>query len=147
MSPPGRPRGESPSAQREGSPVSTRSQMGTQGIGVGRLVVGAHYGLSNYLLQRLTAVVLAVYVLLLGGVLLFTRDLRYVGWAGLFAPLWMKVVSLIAMAALLYHAWIGVKDIWMDYVKHTGVRLALLTLTVLWLLFCAVWSVQILWRV
>ncbi|MFN7434566.1 MAG: succinate dehydrogenase, hydrophobic membrane anchor protein [Betaproteobacteria bacterium] len=121
--------------------------MGTQGIGVGRLVVGAHYGLSNYLLQRLTAVVLAVYVLLLGGVLLFTRDLSYVGWAGLFAPLWMKVVSLIAMAALLYHAWIGVKDIWMDYVKHTGVRLALQTLTVLWLLFCAVWSVQILWRV
>jgi succinate dehydrogenase / fumarate reductase, membrane anchor subunit len=62
-------------------------------------------------------------------------------------PLWMKIVTLVALLALLYHAWIGVRDIWMDYVKPTGIRLALQMLTVLWLLFCAVWSVQILWRV
>jgi succinate dehydrogenase / fumarate reductase membrane anchor subunit len=127
--------------------MTTRSQADTQGIGVRRLVVGAHYGLGNYLLQRLTAVYLTVYTLFLIGLLLFTRDLSYTGWAGLFVPLWMKVVTLIALFALLYHAWIGVKDIWMDYVKPTGIRLALQTLTVLWLLFCAVWSVQILWRV
>jgi succinate dehydrogenase / fumarate reductase membrane anchor subunit len=127
--------------------MTTHSQADTQGIGVHRLVVGAHYGLGNYLVQRLTAVYLAAYTLLLIILLLFTRDLSYVGWAGLFVPLWMKVVSLLALFALLYHAWIGVKDIWMDYVKPTGIRLALQTLTVLWLLFCAVWSVQILWRV
>lgn len=127
--------------------MSTRSQADTQGIGVHRLVVGAHYGLGNYLLQRLTAVYLTLYTLFLIGLLLFTRDLSYTGWASLFVPLWMKVVTLIALFALLYHAWIGVKDIWMDYVKPTGIRLALQTLTVLWLLFCAVWSVQILWRV
>jgi succinate dehydrogenase / fumarate reductase membrane anchor subunit len=127
--------------------MTTRSRADTQGIGVRRLVVGAHYGLGNYLLQRLTAVYLTVYTLFLIGLLLFTRDLSYTGWAGLFVPLWMKVVTLIALFALLYHAWIGVKDIWMDYVKPTGIRLALQTLTVLWLLFCAVWSVQILWRV
>lgn len=127
--------------------MTTRSQADTQGIGVHRLVVGAHYGLGNYLVQRLTAVYLAAYTVLLIGLLLFTRDLTYVGWASLFVPLWMKVVSLLALFALLYHAWIGVKDIWMDYVKPTGIRLALQTLTVLWLLFCAVWSVQILWRV
>lgn len=127
--------------------MTTRSQADTQGIGVHRLVVGAHYGLGNYLVQRLTAVYLAAYTLLLIVLLLFTRDLSYVGWASLFVPLWMKVVSLLALFALLYHAWIGVKDIWMDYVKPTGIRLALQTLTVLWLLFCAVWSVQILWRV
>jgi succinate dehydrogenase / fumarate reductase membrane anchor subunit len=127
--------------------MSTRSQADSQGIGVQRLVVGAHYGLGNYLLQRLTAVYLTVYTLFLIGLLLFTRDLSYSGWASLFVPLWMKVVTLIALFALLYHAWIGVKDIWMDYVKPTGIRLAFQTLTVLWLLFCAVWSVQILWRV
>jgi succinate dehydrogenase / fumarate reductase, membrane anchor subunit len=127
--------------------MTTRSQTDTQGIGIHRLVVGAHYGVGNYLLQRLTAVVLTAYTLLLIGTLLFTRDLSYAGWAGMFVPLWMKVVSLIALLSLLYHAWIGVKDIWMDYVKPTGIRLALQTLTVLWLLFCAVWSVQILWRV
>ncbi len=127
--------------------MTTRSQADTQGIGVHRLVVGAHYGLGNYLVQRLTAVYLAAYTLLLIVLLLFTGDLSYVGWASMFVPLWMKVVSLLALFALLYHAWIGVKDIWMDYVKPTGIRLALQALTVLWLLFCAVWSVQILWRV
>ena len=118
-----------------------------EGIGPRRLVVGAHYGVGGFLMQRLTAIVMAAYTLFLLAVLLFTRDLSYMGWAGLFAPLWMKVATLIAILALLYHAWIGVKDIWMDYVKPTVVRLALQTGTALWLIFCAVWSVQILWRV
>ena len=116
-----------------------------EGIGPRRLVVGAHYGVGGFLMQRLTAIVMAAYTLFLLAVLLVTRDLSYMGWAGLFAPLWMKVVTLIAIFALLYHAWIGVRDIWMDYVKPTGVRLALQTGTALWLIFCAVWSVQILW--
>jgi succinate dehydrogenase / fumarate reductase, membrane anchor subunit len=117
------------------------------GIGAKRLVVGAHYGVGGFLAQRLTAIILGVYSILLIGVLLFKADLSYQGWAELFVPVWMKVVTLMAIFALLYHAWIGVKDIWMDYVKPTGVRLALQTGTALWLVFCAVWSVQILWRV
>ncbi len=116
-------------------------------VGAKRLVVGAHYGLSGFLLQRLTAVVMAVYTLFLLVVLIFNRDLSYDGWAGLFAPLWMKILTLVTIGALLYHAWIGVKDIWMDYVKPVWLRLTLQSLSVVWLLFCAVWSVQILWRV
>jgi succinate dehydrogenase / fumarate reductase membrane anchor subunit len=49
-------------------------------------------------------------------------------------------------ARTVYHA-DRVRDIWMDYVKPTSIRVTLQTLTVLWLVFCAVWSVQILWRV
>jgi succinate dehydrogenase / fumarate reductase membrane anchor subunit len=117
------------------------------GIGSKRLVVGAHYGVGGYLLQRLTAVVLTAYVLLLVIRILAAGDLNYESWASLFVPLWMKIVTLVALIALLYHAWIGVRDIWMDYVKPTWIRLSLQTLTVLWLVCCAVWSVQILWRV
>jgi succinate dehydrogenase membrane anchor subunit len=117
------------------------------GIGSKRLVVGAHYGVGGYLMQRLTAVVLTAYVLLLVVLIVAAGDLNYEGWASLFVPLWMKIVTLVALLALLYHAWIGVRDIWMDYVKPTWIRLSLQTLTVLWLVCCAVWSVQILWRV
>ena len=117
------------------------------GIGTKRIVVGAHYGVGGFLLQRLTAIVLTVFVLFLLLRLAFGGPLGYVGWAGLFVPLWMKIFTLGALLALFYHAWIGVRDIWMDYVKPTGIRVALQTLTVLWLVFCAVWSVQILWRV
>jgi succinate dehydrogenase / fumarate reductase membrane anchor subunit len=117
------------------------------GIGSRRIVVGAHYGVGGFLMQRLTAIVLAAFTLLLALRLVFGGPLGYDGWAGLFVPLWMKIVTLVALLALFYHAWIGVRDIWMDYVKPTGIRLALQMLTVLWLVFCAVWSVQILWRV
>jgi succinate dehydrogenase / fumarate reductase membrane anchor subunit len=117
------------------------------GIGSRRIVVGAHYGVGGYLLQRLTAVVITAFVLFLLLRLIFGGPLGYDGWAGLFVPLPMKIVTLVALLALFYHAWVGVRDIWMDYVKPTGIRLALQMLTVLWLVFCAVWSVQILWRV
>ncbi|MFO0207011.1 MAG: succinate dehydrogenase, hydrophobic membrane anchor protein, partial [Betaproteobacteria bacterium] len=73
--------------------------------------------------------------------------LDYYRWAAIFSSQWMKVLTVVVIVSLAWHAWVGVRALWMDYVKHTGVRLALQTLTVLWLLFCAVWSVQILWRV
>jgi succinate dehydrogenase / fumarate reductase membrane anchor subunit len=117
------------------------------GIGTKRLVVGAHFGVGNFLLQRLTALILVVFFGILGVRLLLAGTIDYVAWATIFVPLWMKVLTLVALLALLYHAWVGVKDIWMDYVKPMWVRLALQTLTALWLLACAVWSVQILWRV
>ena len=116
-------------------------------IGSKRLVVGAHYGLREWLGQRITAVVLGIYTIGLVLYVLFARDLGYEAWAGLFSTTWMKVVTLLALAALFYHAWIGLRDVWMDYVKPAGIRLTLQVLTVLYLLFCAVWSVQILWSV
>ena len=117
------------------------------GIGPKRLVVGAHFGAGNFLLQRLTAVILVVFVAILVVRLLAAGTLDYVTWASLFVPVWMKVLTLVSIIALLYHAWTGVKDIWMDYVKPVWVRLTLQTLTAVWLLACAMWSLQILWRV
>ena len=128
-------------------PGGTARRRAPVGIGGRRLVVGAHYGLQQWLMQRLTAVVLALYLLFLLGSALTVARLDYDGWAGLFAPVWMKLVTLIAWAALCYHAWIGVRDIWMDYVKPVGLRLGLQVATVLFLLYCAAWSVQILWSV
>lgn len=116
------------------------------GIGPKRLVVGAHYGVGGFLAQRITAIMLAAYSVLLA-ILLLGADRSYESWAGIFVPIWMKVVTLVAIYALLYHAWVGVRDIWMDYIKPLWLRLTLQTLTALWLLGCAVWSVQILWRV
>lgn len=116
-------------------------------IGSKRLVVGAHYGLRDWLGQRISAVVLGVYAIALGLYVLLAGDLGYERWARLFAAPWMKVATLVTLAALLYHAWIGMRDLWMDYVKPVGVRLALQVLTVLYLFACAVWSVQVLWSV
>jgi succinate dehydrogenase / fumarate reductase membrane anchor subunit len=112
-----------------------------------RIVVGAHYGLRDWLAQRVSAVVLLAYTVLLLGAVLVTPELGYGTWAGLFASVWMKVATLLAVLALIWHAWVGVRDIYMDYVKPTGVRLVLQVATVVALVGYAIWAVIILWRV
>ena len=114
---------------------------------VKRVVVGAHYGLSGWLAQRVSAVVMAAYTLIFVGVLLTRGPLDYASWKGLFAPGWMRFATFLFAASVLVHAWIGMRDIWMDYIKPTGLRLALEALTVLLLAGCGAWAVQILWRI
>lgn len=121
--------------------------MAKNNIGPKRLVVGAHYGVRDWLAQRVTAVVMAIYTAVLLFAFLTAQNFSYEGWAGLFATQWFKLFSLVTFFALFYHAWVGVRDIWMDYVKPVGLRLTLQIATVLWLLACAAWAVQILWSV
>ncbi len=59
-----------------------------------RIVVGAHYGLKDWLAQRVSAVVLAVYTVILLLALMAQPELSYGSWAGLFASGWMKVFTL-----------------------------------------------------
>jgi succinate dehydrogenase / fumarate reductase membrane anchor subunit len=57
------------------------------------------------------------------------------------------VLTLLFFISLFYHAWIGIRDIWMDYIKPVSIRLTLQVLTVLYLVACAAYAVQILWKV
>jgi succinate dehydrogenase / fumarate reductase membrane anchor subunit len=116
-------------------------------IGPKRLVVGAHYGLRDWLAQRITAVVMAVYTVVLLVLFLTGQNFSYEGWAGLFARQWFKLFTLVTLLMLFYHAWVGMRDIWMDYVKPVGIRLTLQVATILWLVVCTAWAVQILWSV
>ena len=93
-----------------------------------RIVTGAHYGASDWLAQRITGIVIAVYALVLFFVWAGTPDLDFAGWSALFASGWIKVLTLMAVLALAWHAWIGVRDIFMDYIKPTWMRLTLCSL-------------------
>jgi succinate dehydrogenase / fumarate reductase membrane anchor subunit len=111
-----------------------------------RLVVGAHYGGRDWLSQRVTALLMALFTLVLLVQLLAPGEIGYDKWAGIFAAQWMKLLSFVVIVALAIHAWVGMRDIWMDYVKPMGVRLVLQVFTIVWLLGCAGWAVQVLWR-
>lgn len=113
---------------------------------VNRIVVGAHYGLRDWLAQRVTAAVMAVYTVIICVLLLASGPMNYTSWKLLFSQGWMRFATLLFVLSLLYHAWVGVRDIWMDYVKNTGLRLLLEVTTVLWLVGCGGWAVQVLWR-
>ena len=112
-----------------------------------RIVVGAHYGLKDWLAQRITAVVLAVYTLVLGLAVLAGPPLAQASWKALFSGPFIRVLTVLAFVALAWHAWIGVRDIFMDYVKATGLRLLLQVCTIVALIAYACWAVIILWRV
>lgn len=115
-------------------------------VGSKRLVVGAHYGLMDWMAQRATAIVMAIYTVILL-VLLFTGDrFNYVGWAELFGKQWFKVATFVVLVTLFYHAWVGMRNIWMDYIKSVVARLAWQLATILWLVGCAAYAAQILWR-
>jgi len=110
-----------------------------------RQTVGAHYGLTDWLAQRITAVVMALYVLLLVAVALWNGGFDYELWRALFASGAFKVATFLFMASLLYHAWVGAREIYMDYVKPVAVRLTLQAATLLLLVAYLGWSIQILW--
>jgi succinate dehydrogenase / fumarate reductase membrane anchor subunit len=110
-----------------------------------RHAVGAHYGLMDWLIQRLSAIVMALYTVLLLAIVLWNGGLDYALWTDLFAHGGFKLASFLFMVALLYHAWIGVRDILMDYIKPAGVRLLLESITVLVLVAYLGWTLQILW--
>ena len=116
-------------------------------IGPRRLVVGAHYGVKDWLAHRVSSIDIAVYTVNLLVMFLTGQTFTYEGWAGLFATQWFKLFSLVTLFGLFYHAWVGIRDIWMDYIKPAGVRLLLQLATILWLIACAAWTVQILWSV
>jgi succinate dehydrogenase / fumarate reductase membrane anchor subunit len=111
-----------------------------------RIVTGAHYGLRDWLVQRITAVIMAAYSVIAVIVLVSNKNITYAVWRDLFAQGWMRVATLLFAVSLGWHAWIGVRDILMDYIKPAGLRLALEVLTVLTIAAYVGWTVQILWR-
>ena len=113
---------------------------------VDRIVTGAHYGLRDWLAQRITAAVMAVYTVILVVVLIGATPITYPVWRDLFAQGWMRVATLLFAASLAWHAWVGVRDILMDYVKPVGVRLSLQVLVLLTIAGYLGWTIQILWR-
>jgi len=119
-------------------------------IGAKRLVVGAHYGVGDFMIQRITAIILAVYTLILLVGVLMMPGLTYESWVGLFRftvgglPMG-QLLGTLAFLALSYHVWIGIRDIWMDYVKPVGIRLTLQVLTILWLVGSFIYFAVIIW--
>jgi succinate dehydrogenase / fumarate reductase membrane anchor subunit len=111
-----------------------------------RSITGARYGVRDWLAQRLSAVIMALYTIYLLISVLSTPRLDYTAWYRLFLSPFMKVATLVALLALVYHAWVGMREVYMDYARATWLRLTLQTGTIVLLVGYASWAVIILWR-
>ncbi|MES2887146.1 MAG: succinate dehydrogenase, hydrophobic membrane anchor protein [Pseudomonadota bacterium] len=120
--------------------------MSQNSFGSKRLVVGAHYGLRDWLSQRVTALIMSVFTLVLVVQVLLPGPMGYDKWAGIFSSQWMKLLTFVTVVSLLIHVWVGMRDVLMDYVKPLMVRLLLQIATIVWLVGCTGWVIQALWR-
>ena len=113
-----------------------------------RHVSGARRGLDMWLLQRASAIYMVLFSLVFLVWVASLPTLDYLTWRALFAPLGMKIAFFMFIAALLVHAWIGLREIAIDYVRCAGctvLRLSLNFVIAVLYLACLVWTADILW--
>ncbi|WP_018014587.1 succinate dehydrogenase, hydrophobic membrane anchor protein [Teredinibacter turnerae] len=109
-------------------------------------------GLSDWLIQRFSALVLATYTLVVLGFLILHPQLTYAEWSGFYSQLWMRVFSLLVLVSTVAHGWIGLWGVLTDYLTSRMIGSSALMLRMIALLIYAlisvtflVWGVEILW--
>jgi succinate dehydrogenase / fumarate reductase membrane anchor subunit len=85
-------------------------------------------------------------VLILAELVFSKGPIGYTQWASMFSPQWMKALTFTVILALLYHVWVGMRNIFQDYVHPYGVRFVLDVFAIVWLVACSGWAIQVLWR-
>ncbi|MCW8196688.1 succinate dehydrogenase, hydrophobic membrane anchor protein [Proteobacteria bacterium 005FR1] len=109
-------------------------------------------GVYDWLIQRVTAVVLTLYTFFIVGFILSNSPLDYATWEELFSQFWVRIFSLLALVSLAAHAWIGLWVVLTDYVttltmgsKGTAIRLFLQVVLGVVTVAYTVWGIEILW--
>jgi len=108
-------------------------------------LASTQHGLRDWLIQRVTAVLLAIYTIVFAGILLICPPQNYGEWRALFENQPMRVATFLFFVSAFWHAWIGVRDILMDYVKQTSLRFGLEILVAVLLVGYTGWAIRILW--
>ena len=111
-------------------------------------------GLSDWLVQRVCAVVMAAYTVFTVVYLLSNPDLTHAQWSGLHQHILVKLFSLATVLSVAAHAWIGLWAVLTDYVtvrlmgpKATALRIVLQLGMITVTLAYVVWAIDILWGI
>lgn len=113
---------------------------------VKRIVVGAGYGIRDWIGQRATAVYMVLYTVFFGVRVALLPEFDQAAWVALFSGGFMAFATLLFLLALFYHAWVGMRNIFMDYVHPAGLRLTLHAAVIFLLVGYSGWAALILWR-
>src|SRR5690606_5245431 len=109
-------------------------------------------GSRDWFLQRVSAVILAVYTVVILGWILCNSGFSYEQWYGFMMTSPMKILSLLSVLSLVAHAWIGMWQVFTDYVttrqmgpSANGLRIVLTSAVIIAVLAYAIWAIQIFW--
>jgi len=106
-----------------------------------------HQGLRDWVIQRVTSVVIAIAIIGLAIFFIQHPNLNFVEWRMLFAPLGMRVFTLLVVLSLAFHAWGGIWGIVTDYIHPALVRFVLHWIIFLTLLSSFFWILLTMWSV
>ncbi len=112
---------------------------------VKREVIGAHYGLRGFMAQRVSAVVMAAYTIFALAMLATLPRFDHESWRALWSMPIVRFATFAFVVAVLLHAWVGLRNVFMDYVHPTALRLTLYIVVIVALVIYGAWSIQILW--
>lgn len=112
---------------------------------VARLAGGARYGTRDWLAQRATSVYMLSFLLLALAYLVFWPPAGHADWQAFMKRTPVRIATLLLWLSLLVHSWVGMRNVLMDYVKPTALRLTLHSVVIGTLMALFIWAVQILW--
>ena len=101
-------------------------------------------GFPAWLIQRLSAVYMAIFIVV-AVIWSLSVNLDYSLWQAGFQKVWVKLAVLLFGLSLLFHAWIGLRDVIVDYIHPLGLKVFKLSLLALFLLANGFWLLSILW--
>jgi succinate dehydrogenase / fumarate reductase membrane anchor subunit len=102
------------------------------------------HGLRPWLIQRVSAVYIALFILYAAVTVAVSGDIGYRQWHNwLYHPVNTIAVGLFVIALLL-HVWVGMRDIILDYIHNTLVRMIAFSLVIVVLTGSGLWSAKIL---
>lgn len=103
-------------------------------------------GLADWLVQRVTAVIVGAYVVWFMLYLCCHPMGDYAAWHAFFSCTFVKVFSMLALLSLCAHAWVGLWTVFTDYVKCAKRRVFLEVVLVILLITYVIWAISIFWR-
>lgn len=108
------------------------------------LLTKRYPGMRAWLTQRLSALVMAVYSVFAVARFLIVQPSHYEAWVDFFQPLWWRIATLLFWISLCIHAWLGIRDVFKDYVPNSTIRDVLDKLLVVSLWVYLVWATWLL---
>ncbi len=112
-----------------------------------QLLTNKYPGMRLWLSQRLSAVMMASYIALLAILLIIQRPTGFEAWHAFVSPIWFKLISLVFFISLFIHAWLGVSDVFKDYIFNKTLRAYLQIIVDILLVIYLVWVSFILWNI
>lgn len=102
------------------------------------------HGYRAWFLQRRSAIYIVGCLFVVIGFLLFNTTPSFESWQSLFYSPLTNILVLLFFVAIMVHAWVGIRDIILDYVHNAIVRVLILNLLMLFLISMSVWISYIL---